>query len=107
MMKLRFGAMRTVLTLLLMGCGLFGLFSQRSASAAVSGTFQTTANPGGGTIITGTRGSSPRPAATATLMRRVHGELGTRPTIVQAALDNRDRALALLFVATRGGARYT
>ena len=40
-------------------------------------------------------------------MRRVHGELGTRPTIVQAALDNRDHALALLFVATRGGARYT
>lgn len=106
-MKLRFGAMRTVLTLLLMGCGLFGLFSQRSASAAVSGTFQTTANPGGGTIITGTLGSSSLPAATATLMRRVHGELGTRPTIVQAALDNRDHALALLFVATRGGARYT
>jgi hypothetical protein len=41
-------------------------------------------------------------------MRRVHTELGTRPTVVQVAVDDRDRSLALLFVATtRGGARYT
>jgi hypothetical protein len=107
MMKLRFSAMRAVPTALLIACGLFGLLTAGSASAEMPGTFQTTANPGGGTILTGTLGSSSLAAATATLMRRLHAELGTRPTIVQVALDNRDQSLALLFIATRGGVRYT
>ncbi|HET6275170.1 MAG TPA: hypothetical protein VFE16_04435 [Candidatus Cybelea sp.] len=107
MMKLHFSAMRAVLTVLLIGCGLFGLFVPRPASAESSATFQSTANPGGGTILTGTLGSSSLPTATATLMRRLHAELGARPTIVQVALDNRDRTLALLFIAKPGGTQYT
>src|SRR5579871_4139427 len=106
-MKLQCNAVRAVPTTVLIVCGLFGLCFARSASAGASGAFQTTANPGGGTILTGTLGSSLLPAATATLMRRVHTELGARPRIVQMALDDRDHALALLFIATRDGAQYT
>lgn len=103
-MNLRFGA---VLAVLLTGCGLFALLPPRVALAATPGTFQTTAYPGGGTILTGTLGSASLPVATATLMRRVHGELGTRPTIVQIVENSRDHTLALLFVAARGSTRYT
>ncbi len=97
---------RIILTVTLIGCSLWGL-AVPHASAGTDGAFQITANPHGGTILTGTLGSSSLPAATATLMRRVHAELGTRPTIVQVALDARDRSLALLFTAARRGTRYT
>jgi hypothetical protein len=91
----------------LVGCILWGLSSRLPASATTSGSFQTTANPGGGAILTGTLGSSSLSAATATLMRRVHADLGARPTIAQVAVDSRDHSLALLFTAARNGTPYT
>jgi len=84
-----------------------GLAFPATASAATDGAFETTANPGGGTILTGTVGNDPLPAATAVLLRRVHASLGAHPTIVQVARDDRDGSLALLFTAERGGDKYT
>lgn len=98
---------RIILTAALVGGGLWGLAAPRAASAGTNGAFQITASPEGGTILTGTLGSSSLPAATAALMRRVHAELGAKPAIVQVALDAHDRSLALLFTATRGGTGYT
>ncbi|HEY1656261.1 MAG TPA: hypothetical protein VGF86_14240 [Candidatus Tumulicola sp.] len=98
---------RMFLSVALVGCSLSGLAVARAASAGTDGAFQITANPDGGTILTGTLGSASLPAATATLMRRVHSELGTRPTIVQVAMDAHDRSLALLFTAARSGTPYT
>ncbi len=98
---------RMILTVALIGCSLWGLAVPRTASAGTVEAFQITANHEGGTILTGTLGSSSLPVATATLMRRVHAQLGARPRIVQVALNARDRSLALLFTAARGGTRYT
>ncbi|HEY1656621.1 MAG TPA: hypothetical protein VGF86_16070 [Candidatus Tumulicola sp.] len=89
------------------GSGFWGLLQPRTALAATTGSFQTTANPGGGSILTGTLGSSSLSAATAVLLRRVHTELGARPTVVQVAVNNRDHSLALLFTATRSSTPYT
>jgi hypothetical protein len=79
----------------------------RAASAATAGAFQVAANPGGGNIITGTLGNSSLPDATAALMRRVHAELGSRPVVVQTALNSHDHSLALLFTANRDNVPYT
>ncbi len=97
---------RTLIAALVL-CALSALASPRWAFATTNSAFQTTANPGGGTIVTGTLGRSSLPAATAALMRRVHAELGTRPAIVQVALDPRDQSVALLFTAARNSTRYT
>jgi len=92
-------------------CGLFVIVLlfvyARGASGATDGAFQTTANPGGGNILTGTLGSSSLPAATAALLRRVHAELGARPTVVQTVENGRDHSLALLFTAARNETSYT
>ena len=96
----------TILGVALVGCCLWGVLP-RVASAATDGAFQVTANPAGGSILTGTLGSSSLPAATAMLMRRVHAELGTRPRIVQTALNAQDHSLALLFTAVRNAVPYT
>src|SRR5579884_2810387 len=89
-----------------LACGLAAA-SPAAAPAATGGTFQTTANPGGGTIITGTLGYASISAATAQLMRRVHAALGTRPAVLQVAQNRSDRSLALLFTADRSGTPYT
>jgi hypothetical protein len=93
-----------ILTLALAVGDLCGV-SPRSASAGTA--FQVATNPGGGSILTGTLGSSSLPAATAALMRRVHAELGTRPRIVQTVLDTPDHMLTLLFTAARNDVPYT
>jgi hypothetical protein len=77
------------------------------ASAATGGAFQISENPGGGAILTATLGSSALPDATAAPMRRVHTELGTRPRVVQTALDEPDHTLVLLFTSTRNDVAYT
>src|SRR5579875_429146 len=77
------------------------------ALAQAAETYTSTAGPSGGRIVTATLGSASLPAATAALMRRLHAELGSRPTIVQAAQDARDRSVALIFTATRAGTPYT
>jgi hypothetical protein len=100
-------ARRLTLALLILGCSLWGSVLPRAASAETAGSFQVTVNPGGGTIVSGTLGNSPLPAATATLLRRVHTELGSRPAVVQTVQDTRDHSLALLFTAGRGSASYT
>ncbi len=87
------------------GC-LWGI-SPPAAFAGTDGAFQVAANPGGGSILTGTLGSSSLPAATGALMRRVHAELGTRPTVVQSVVDTPDHTLTLLFTAARNNVPYT
>jgi hypothetical protein len=82
-------------------------FLPRTALAATDGSFQSSPNPGSGTIVTGTLGQSSLTAATAALLRRVHADLGTRPTVVQVARNARDHSLALLFTATHNGTPYT
>ncbi|HEY1429222.1 MAG TPA: hypothetical protein VGF18_06585 [Candidatus Tumulicola sp.] len=77
------------------------------AASAADGTFQSTANPGGGTIVTGTVINASLPDATAALLHRVHAELGARPAVAQVARDDRDRSVALLFTANRNGTPYT
>jgi len=89
-----------------LAAAVFSGTSARSGSAATGG-FVSTANPGGGNILTGTLGNAALPAATATLLRQVHTQLGTRPTVVQVAQDARDHSVALLFTATRNGTPYT
>jgi hypothetical protein len=79
----------------------------RAASAATDGGFQITANPGGGSILTGILGNESLPAATAALMRRVHAELGVRPAVVQTVENRHDHSLALLFTAARNDTSYT
>lgn len=86
--------------------GISALAFPTTASAATDGAFETTANPGGGTILTGTVGNDSLPAATAALLRRVHTGLGARPAIVQVAQNGRDGSLALLFTAERRGTKY-
>jgi hypothetical protein len=81
--------------------------SLRSASAATGSAFVSTANPGGGSILTGTLGNATLSAATAALLRQVHTKLGSRPTVVQVAQNARDHSVALLFTATRNGTPYT
>jgi hypothetical protein len=79
----------------------------RTALAAASDAFKRTDIPNGGTIVTGTLGQASLPDATATLLRQVHADLGTRPTVVQVVQDARDHSLALLFTADRDGTPYT
>jgi hypothetical protein len=78
-----------------------------SSASATDGAFQTWTSPGGGTILTGALGTASLPDATATLLRRVHAQLGTRPTVVQSAENAHDHSVALLFTVTRRGAPYT
>jgi len=99
--------MIVLLVVLLAGCCLWGAMLPRAAFAASGGTFQVTANPGGGTIVTGTLGRASLADATAALMRRVHTQLGTRPTVVQTAQNTHDHSVALLFTAARSGASFT
>jgi hypothetical protein len=86
---------------------LCGASCSLAAAAATGDAFQIAPNPGGGTIVTGTLGKASLSAAAAALMRRVHAELGTRPTLVASARNGHDHSLALLFTAARGGASYT
>jgi hypothetical protein len=79
----------------------------RAALAAASDTFKRTDIPNGGTIVAGTLGQASLPDATATLLRQIHAELGTRPTVVQVAQNARDHSVALLFTADRDGTPYT
>jgi hypothetical protein len=92
---------------LLVSCSALGWAFPVPALAAADGTFQNTANPGGGTILSGTVGNSSLPMATAVLLHRVHTDLGARPTVVQVARDDHDGSLALLFTADRNGKQYT
>jgi hypothetical protein len=77
------------------------------AALAEGDSFESVTVPNSGTIVTGTLGQASLPDATATLLRQVHKELGTRPTVVQAVRNPRDRSLALLFTADRNGTPYT
>jgi hypothetical protein len=88
------------------GCGLLVGISSSMAFAA-DDAFQSAPGLSGGTILTGTLGTSSLPDATASLLRRVHKQLGTRPTVVQSAQNDRDHSVALLFTATHDGAPYT
>jgi hypothetical protein len=101
--RLTGSAKLAILGVTLIGCSLWaGL-----AAAATDSAFRITTTSGGGAIVTGTLGNSSLPAATAALMRRVHAELGTRPTVVQTALNPHDHSLALLFTAERNSVSYT
>jgi hypothetical protein len=79
----------------------------RAAFAAAGAGFQTTANPGGGEIVTGTLSGSTLPALVAALLREVHVELGARPTVVSVAQNPSANSVTLLFTATRGSTPYT
>ena len=98
---------RTSIVIATLGAAVFTGASLRSAAAADGTAFVSTANPGGGSILTGTLGNANLPAATAALLREVHTKLGVRPTVVQVAQNARDHSVALLFTATRKGTPYT
>jgi hypothetical protein len=96
-----------ILVLAFVACSFAQFASPGAALSAAGGTFQTSANPGGGTILTGTVGPVSSSEGAANLLRRVHAELGLRPTVVQAVRNDRDGSLALLFTAGGGGRAYT
>jgi hypothetical protein len=100
MHALRRAALAAILTLIFAICG-------PTTVLADDGSFRTADNPGGGSITTGTVGSVGLPVAVAALMRRVGAEIGSRPSIVQAVQNTRDRSVALLFSADRDGTPYT
>jgi len=80
--------------------------SPRAAAAASDG-LERTSNPAGGSIVAGTLGGSSLADATAALLRRVHAELGSRPSVVQVAQNQRDHSVALLFTAAHGRTPFT
>ncbi len=76
----------------------------QSAPASPQGNYQSTDNPGGGHIITGSLGQQPSPqAAMGELLRRIHSEFGDRPNVTQVANDPTDNSVALFFTANRNG----
>jgi len=91
-----------VLTLATLACR-----SAIAAQAASHGTFQTFANPGGGSVVTGLLGHQPSlQAATAAMLRHIHSDFGSRPTVIQTARNPNGHAIALLFSETRNGRPY-
>jgi hypothetical protein len=102
-MNFRFRSLPAVLAVALLLCVSYGLPPRASADDP----FHTTPNPGGGSITTGSVGSTSLPATAGALMRSVRAELGVRPTIVQALQNAHDHSLTLLFTAARAGTPYT
>jgi hypothetical protein len=88
-------------------CGFLAAGTAAGAGASAGATFQSAANPGGGTILTGTVATSSLAGAAASLLERVHADIGAKPIVAQAARNARDGSLALLFTADRGGKAYT
>lgn len=97
--------MKRVLAIALLGIA--GSFLAPHAACAAAGAFQTTPNPGGGTIITGTLGNASLSDGAAALLRRVHRQLGNKPAVIQAARSPRDHSVAMIFTAARDGTPYT
>jgi hypothetical protein len=99
-------AVTALLAAMLVAGNVYALLPQ-AALAKASDTFKRTDIPNGGTIVAGTLGQASLGDATATLLRQIHAELGTRPTVVAVAQNARDHSVALLFTADRDGTPYT
>jgi hypothetical protein len=85
----------------------WSVLSTACPAAAGDGSFQAFANPGGGTILSGTVGNDTPAGATAAVLRKVHAELGARPNVLQVARNDRQHAVALLFTVDTSAKKYT